>query len=90
MKYYEIEEIACAVLNLDYDDLCNEGREGEIEDRLFEKFEVSFEQFGDIVNALLPLTPVVEAGFSGKLYHAFVNKKAGIMIVKREVEDGEC
>jgi len=88
MSYYEIQELACAVLDLDYNTLCDEDREDEIEDRFFKKFGVGLEQFGYIVDALLPFTPVVGGGFSGKRYHAFVNEEAGIMIVKREVNKG--
>lgn len=85
MIYYsDVQELACAILNLNYDDLVNEGRENEIEKALYEKYEIDMEQFYKIVGALLPFTPIVQAGLSGKKYHAFVNEKESLMIVKLE------
>lgn len=85
MDYYDAEELACNILGMDYDEIVNEGRENEIEDSLYEKFEIGMEQFCDIVKALLPFTPMVKAGLSGDMYHAFVNEKEGVMIVKQKV-----
>ena len=87
MSYYEIQELACAVCGLDYDTLVDEGREDEIENTLYEKLNVDIEQFGDVVKALLPFTPCVKAGLSGTIYHAFVNEKEGIMIIKQEAKE---
>lgn len=84
MDYYDAQELACAILGMDYDEIVNEGRENEIEDVLYEKFEIGMEQFCDIVKALLPFTPTVKAGLSGYMYHAFVNEKEGLMIVKQK------
>lgn len=86
MIYYEVQELACAILNLNYDDLVDEGRENEIENALYEKFEISMEQFFNIVEALLPFTPIVQAAISGNKYHAFVNDKECLMYVKQKVE----
>lgn len=85
MNYYDAQELACAILGMDCDELVNEGRDSEIEDSLYEKFEIGMEQFCDIVKALLPFTPTVKAGMSGDMYHAFVNEKEGVMIVKQKV-----
>lgn len=87
MIYYEVQELACAILGISYDNLVDEGRESEIEEILYEKFEISMEQFSNIVEALLPFTPIVEAGISGNKYHAFVNEKECLMIVKQKVEE---
>ena len=85
MNYNDAQELACAILGMDCDELVNEGRDSEIEDSLYEKFEIGMEQFCDIVKALLPFTPTVKAGMSGDMYHAFVNEKEGVMIVKQKV-----
>lgn len=87
MYYYEVQELTCAILGISYDDLVNEGRENEIEEKLYEKFEISMEQFSNIVEALLPYTPIVEAAISGSKYHAFVNDKECLMYVKQKVEE---
>ncbi|MCR5037909.1 MAG: hypothetical protein K6A94_01030 [Bacteroidales bacterium] len=87
MMYYELQELACAILGLNCDELINEDRENEIDESLYDKFEISMEQFENIVAALLPFTPVVKAGLSGKKYHAFVNEKEGLMLVKKEYKE---
>lgn len=86
MIYYEVQELACAILGISYDDLVDEGRESEIEEKLYEKFEISMEQFFNIVEALLPFTPIVKAAATGNKYHAFVNVKESLMYVKQKVE----
>lgn len=85
MMYYEAQELACAILGLNYDDLADEGRENEIDEAFYEKFEIDMNQFVNIVEALLPFTPVVQAGLTGNKYHAFVNEKESLMIVKQKV-----
>lgn len=90
MMYYEAQELACAILGLNYDDLVDEGRENEIDEALYVKFGIDMDQFVNIVEALLPFTPIVQAGLTGNKYHAFVNEKEGLMIVKQKVvEEGQ-
>jgi hypothetical protein len=87
MNYWDAEELACAMLGLDYDELVNDGRESEIEDAIYEKFEISMTQFCDIVEALLPFTPLVQGGLTNTLYHAFVDVKENRAIVKKEYKE---
>lgn len=89
MDYYEAQELACAILGLNYDELVDEGRESEIEETLWAKFNIDIDNFVNLLKALLPFTPVVKAGLSGNLYHAFVNEKEGIMIVKQAVKENQ-
>ena len=84
IHYYEILELACAILGLNFDELVDEGRENEIEEALYKKFGIDMEQFCNIVDALLPFTPIVESAFLGQKYHAFINEKERVMIVKVE------
>lgn len=84
MDYYDAQDLACAILGLNYDELVDGGRETEIDGAVYEKFGISMGQFCDIVKALLPFTPRVKAGISGDIYHAFVNEKEGLMIVKQK------
>ena len=85
MNYYDAQILACAILGVNYDDLVDEGREDEIEEAIYVKFGIDMEQFTNIVEALLPFTPIVQAGLTGNMYHAFVNEKEGLMIVKQKV-----
>jgi hypothetical protein len=71
MYYDEVQELACVITGLDYDQIVNEEREPEIEDALFNKFEISLDQLQRIAEALLELTPIIESELTGALYHAF-------------------
>ena len=71
MNYWDAEELACQILGLDYDDLVNEGREDEIEEKLYEEYEIGMEQFRNIAAELLKLTPAVKNEMTGTLYNAF-------------------
>ena len=86
MNYWDVQELACAVLGLNYDELVDDGKEDVIDNAIYDKFDISMEQFYDIVKALLPFTPAVKAGLSGEWYHAFVNEKEGLMLVKELVK----
>ena len=86
MNYWDVQELACAVLGLNYDELVDDGKEDVIDNAIYEKFDISMDQFYDIVKALLPFTPSVKAGLSGEWYHAFVNEKEGLMLVKELVK----
>ena len=50
-------------------------------------FEINMEKSFNIVEALLPFTPTVQAALSGSKYHAFVNDKECLMYVKQKVEE---
>ena len=86
MDYYDAQKLACAILGVNYDDLVDEGREDEIEEAIYVKFGIDMEQFTNIVEALLPFTPIVQAKFTGIKYHAFIDEKEGLMIVKQSAE----
>ena len=83
MNYYDVQNFACAVLGLNYDTLVDNLDENKIDKALYEKFNISIEQFNDIVEALLPFTPAIKAGPSGEKYHAFINKKRHCILVKK-------
>ncbi len=87
MNYLDAQELACAILGLNCNDLVDEGRENEIDEALYVKFGIDMDQFVNIVEALLPFTPIVQAGLTGNKYHAFVNEKESLMIVKQKVEE---
>lgn len=87
MNYMDAQELACAILGVNYYVIVYEGREDEIEEAIYVKFGIDMEQFTNIVEALLPFTPVVQAIFTGIKYHAFIDEKEGLMIVKQNVEE---
>ncbi len=76
----DVEELARALLNLSED-----ADSSEIETAICEKFDASFEQFHQIVEALVPLTPVVRTALKGTLVRGFI--KDDCFIIKAEVEE---
>ena len=86
LHYDELQELACAVLGLDYDDVVNEGRESEIDEKLYEKFDIDIEQFQKVAEALIEFTPIVGGGLTGKMYHTFgkaLDKKGGFFCIAK-------
>lgn len=73
-----MQELAGAALGLTEDqteDIIN-GDE-DFDTPLLEKFNVDFEQFSNVAEALLKLTPVLKSPLSGDLDHAFVKQVEG-------------
>lgn len=76
--YFSYEELLMGIFNIS-----DEKYESTDFDELtMEHFDISFEQFANIVDVLLPLTAVVHSPLSGKNYHAFL--KNGIAFIKSE------
>lgn len=75
MDWLEAEELAVAVLGYSEDD---ELDSDTIEQKVFEKFEVSMEQFQKIADALMPFTIPATAAISGEVFHGFVKDGAFI------------
>jgi hypothetical protein len=75
MDWMDAEELAAVVLGLgdDYDS-------DKVEKALWEKFEVSFEQFHQIAEALMPLTIPAVTALGGETCCGFV--KDGAFIAK--------
>lgn len=75
MDWMDAEELAAAVLGIgeNYDS-------EQIEDAIFEKFDVSFDQFHKIAEALICFTPTVTTALGGEICHGFV--KDGVLIAK--------
>ena len=80
MQWFETEELAVAVLGYCDDD---ELDSGTIEQKIFEKFEISLEQFQMVAEALMPFTIPAQAAISGDAFNGFV--KDGSFIVKAPV-----
>ncbi len=83
---WEIEELAGYAMGKTESEVEKMLNDSNIDDELFEKYEIDFEIYSKIVRDLIPLTPVVKAGISGKLYNAFVYVKNQRMIVKQPVK----
>lgn len=83
IHWHDIQELACAVCGLDYEDVVNNNREDEIYDALEDKLGVDFDGFTSVVFALLPMVTVATSGLSGSSYRGF--GKDGVWLVKEEI-----
>lgn len=90
MNYYDFQELACVILGLDYDKLVDNDEEGEIDNALYDRFEISMEQFCDLVKALLPLTMPQQSTLTKEWHYCF-GKDEGIglwrAIIKMKVKE---
>lgn len=66
----DVEELACKILGINYDDVDS----SDIEQSLYEEFEIDFEAFQNIVSRLLPLIDVGESPLTKKRYKGFSNQ----------------
>lgn len=71
------------ITELDIDD--SKYEDTDFNDLTLTHFSVDFEQFAGVVDALLPLSPVVSSPMSGKKYHAFMSKD-GLAFIKTEAD----
>lgn len=83
MSTFDFEELASEMLNLTDEQLEDYSA---IEVAFYERFGIDMEQGYELTKALLPHTPKVQAGLSGKTYHAFVSKDMPAMLMKIEAE----
>jgi hypothetical protein len=67
VHWHDIEELACHILDLDYDEVDY----SEIEEAIYEKFDCSFETFQDIVEHLIPLADSGKSPLSGEVFQGF-------------------
>ncbi|MCX9579834.1 hypothetical protein [Vibrio cholerae] len=81
MNEFDFEELVADMLGVR-----DEHREDDsyLENLFYEKFDMDMEQGYKLAKALLHHTPIVQAGLSGKAYHAFVSKTQPVMLMRIE------
>lgn len=84
MDIFDFEELIADMIGV-----TDEQREDNsfLPDAFFDKFEIDFDCAYILTKHLLMHTPKVEAGLSGKAYHAFVSKTQPVMLMKVEAKD---
>ena len=70
MHYFEATELAARVLGIDPD--AADFDEDEVEQKIYDKFDVSMESFQQIAEALLPFTPTAETAVTQTVVHGYV------------------
>lgn len=68
MNWMDAEELAVAVLGMDEDTANSD----TIEQAIFDKFEISMEQFEAVASALMSFTIPAKAALSGEVFQGFV------------------
>ena len=79
MDLFDFEELVAEMLNIS-----DEQREDDslLEDKFYEEFDMDMQQGFKLAKHLLLHTPQVAAGLSGKSFHAFISRKAPVMLMK--------
>jgi hypothetical protein len=80
IKTADIEELACYIAGLDYDEI--DADEEIIEEKLQEQFGCDLRQFKDIIQRLLPLIDVGTSPITTKRYKGFYGTEKAIWFVK--------
>ena len=57
-----------------------------VQDRFFDEFEIDYHCAYTFVQHLIMHTPIVDAGLPNKGFHAFVSRKAPMMLMKTEAK----
>lgn len=86
MRHWEIQELLCFASGMNddqADDFCDNN--GDYDSLAFDTFAVDFEQFEQIAEALLKLTPLVESPLTGDVYHCFADVAKQRAIIKLPV-----
>lgn len=81
---YEVEELACKITGLDYDEIDADTQ--VIEDALMQELGVDLQQFQEIIERLLPLVHIANSGITEKVYKGFANHEQGVWLVKTELK----
>ena len=72
---WDIEELAYRAMGKTEEEAEKAINDGDIDEAIFKKYEISFEQYSQVVKDLLPFTPQIQGGITGDLFHAFVDVK---------------
>lgn len=85
MHYTESEELAAMILTGNDEEKADELVEnGELEEKLMDKFEVDLQIFHNIVEALLPYTPIMQSALTQSRFHCLgVHDKHGFRAIAR-------
>ena len=83
LDQFEIEELAAHICGLDYDNV----EYSDIEESLYEKFNIDFDSFQNLMYALVPMIDVGTSPLTGTRYKGFskVEKNHGCWLLRVEV-----
>jgi hypothetical protein len=80
IDFHDIEDLGRLICGINEDDDST-----DVDEALYEKFEISFDSFAKLIEKLIDYTPRAESTLSNKVFTGFVN--GNHFVVKKEVED---
>lgn len=81
----DLEELACYITDLDYNQVDEDDSYNIIELRLHEKFSIDMETFREILSRLLPLANSGTSPITGQRFKGFTDQAESYWIMKMEV-----
>jgi hypothetical protein len=83
VRPFDVEELACKILGLDYDEIDADTQ--VIEEKLEEEFSIDLSVFGDIISRLLPLVDVGKSPLTGVIHRGFADVENKCWLVKEDI-----
>ena len=77
---YEVEELACKILGIDYDEI--DADVTIIEEEMMEQLDIDLEIFQDIIERLIPLVEVGQSPLTNELYKGFADTENSMWLLK--------
>lgn len=92
MTWNEIEELACLMLEKDYDTIVDNYKESTIDDMFYEEYNITLEEFEHLLIDLVKFTNPWKSYITGDVYQGFVTNvddANGLMraIIKEKMND---
>jgi hypothetical protein len=85
-SWMDVEELAAKVLDVHEQWENDTIDRGELEEKIYEKFDCSMETFEEIVSALMPFTVLSKSELSDSYRIGFVDHVAGVYVVKHDIQ----
>jgi len=83
MQLFDVEEMACEILNIDYDVWCNSNSPEDLDEKLSDKYDgISLNTFGDLLQSLAKFTIITKSPISGEYFQGFIKIEENRYIFK--------
>lgn len=79
-----IEELACRACGKDEEETTEAINNSTVENLVYEKYEISLETYKEIVNDLIPFTPVMQTAIGNTVCHGFADGNNIIVKVEKK------
>lgn len=80
----DIEELACEMVNLNYEEIDADTQ--TIEEAFYDKYEIELSQFAILMQDLVPRMSFGESTLTDKVYKGFLNNDKNLWLYKTEIK----